>query len=327
MIDYILYDEEQHLNGVVKLEKILWTNHSFDQLKEIFKWKYPVSKGRAKGFVALSDGVVVGFRGLFIQNYKYNDEVVPVAVLGDAAVDPAYQGKGIFSNLTRIAIETCRDEGILYILGLSSNSKSSPGYLKMGWRPLIRKKFYIGFSITNLIRRTPRRTCHIRHCELELHDYSAIVHYIDEFCEVAHTAAPNDLMCIDKNQDYWAWRFKNPDWNPQFITLRENGAIQGTITFIHEKTRGITSIKVLDVTCNNKRYLPILFRGLKEMTNSLIYFILPGGVKANHKIYKRFFPFCKLSNAGNPSDYYLIKNIATDDTKVVDWDITYASID
>lgn len=326
MIDYALYDEEQHLDGVVKLEQILWKNHSVDQLKEIFKWKYPVCKGRAKGFVALSDGIVVGFRGLFIQNYRHNDKVVPVAVLGDAAVDPEFQGNGIFSKLTRMAIEICREDGILHILGLSSNSKSTPGNLKMGWEPLIRKRFRIGLSLTNLIKRTPRRTSHIHHCDLELHDYSEMNHYVDEFCEVARRAIPIDLMCIDKNQDYWDWRFRNPDWDPQFIILRYKRTIQGIITFIHEKTRGITTIKVLDVTCSDNKYLPILFRGLKEMTNSLIYFVLPGGIEANRKIYKHFFPFCKLSQTGNSSDYYLIKNIATDDAKVR-WDITYASID
>jgi GNAT superfamily N-acetyltransferase len=51
----------------------------------------------------------------------------------DTATHPDYQRRGIFSALTRFAIEELRSGGSAFIFN-TPNRNSLPGYLKMGWR-------------------------------------------------------------------------------------------------------------------------------------------------------------------------------------------------
>ena len=50
----------------------------------------------------------------------------------DTATDPEYQGRGIFSRLTRIAIDELTAQGVGFVFN-TPNEQSRPGYLKLGW--------------------------------------------------------------------------------------------------------------------------------------------------------------------------------------------------
>jgi GNAT superfamily N-acetyltransferase len=60
----------------------------------------------------------------------------------DTATHPDYQRRGIFSRLTRRAIEDLRDEGAAFIFN-TPNDQSLPGYLKMGWTRVARWPVYV----------------------------------------------------------------------------------------------------------------------------------------------------------------------------------------
>ena len=99
-----------------------------------FQWKHFENPlGRSPMWVASIDDRIVGFRTFLRWEFARTDNTVVRAVRAvDTATDPEFQGRGIFSRLTMHGISELQDEGVGIIFN-TPNSKSLPGYLKMGW--------------------------------------------------------------------------------------------------------------------------------------------------------------------------------------------------
>ncbi len=310
MIEYDIYQPAIHLEQVVELEKVLWTGKTAEKIRNIFTWKYPENSNLVNGFVALDGDLVVGFRGFFIQNYIKEGRIFPVAVLGDAAVHPNYQRRGIFSNLTKQAIDYYNTSLMEYILALSSNSKSSPGYLKLGWTPFLQKEYRIGISISNMCWGflKSKSKVNVEGFEIEIVDFvniDTIAHELDIFCQ-----SVDGKQCISLRRDYhyWTWRFANPDWNVKFAVMYKNGKINGVIAFLPEKRKGIKTIRILDVVMSDTSLFSILYKGLRKTTNAWCYFILANCGIPN-KVLQCNFPFNRRSRTNTPADFYLVKSL------------------
>jgi GNAT superfamily N-acetyltransferase len=108
-----------------------------DDYARFFAWKHEDSPfGRSPAWVAVDpeDGDrVVGFRTFSRWRFDQGGVAVPAVRAVDTATHPDHQGRGIFSLLTRHALEALRDEGVAFVFN-TPNDKSRPGYLKMGWR-------------------------------------------------------------------------------------------------------------------------------------------------------------------------------------------------
>jgi GNAT superfamily N-acetyltransferase len=105
-----------------------------DDDERFFRWKHLENPlGPSPMWVATVGGRVVGFRTFLRWQFARTDDSRLLAVRAvDTATDPDYQGRGIFSRLTLHAIDELRDEGVGIIFN-TPNTKSLPGYLKMGW--------------------------------------------------------------------------------------------------------------------------------------------------------------------------------------------------
>ena len=99
-----------------------------------FAWKHEQNPfGRSPMWVACDGDRVVGFRTFLRWEFTVQARSVPVVRAVDTATDPEYQGRGIFTRLTRTALDELRDEGVEMVFN-TPNSNSLPGYLKMGWQ-------------------------------------------------------------------------------------------------------------------------------------------------------------------------------------------------
>jgi GNAT superfamily N-acetyltransferase len=100
---------------------------------EFFRWKHLQSPfGRSYMLVAEEDGRIVGLRAFLRWRFHVGDTVVHAVRAVDTATHPDYQGRGIFSRLTRRALSDL--SGRVDLVFNTPNHKSLPGYLKMGWR-------------------------------------------------------------------------------------------------------------------------------------------------------------------------------------------------
>lgn len=102
---------------------------------EMFRWKHLDNPfGQSYMLVAEAAGRLVGLRALMRWRFVAGEETVHAARAVDTATHPDYQGMGVFSRLTRAALETVAGE--VDLIFNTPNGKSGPGYLKMGWRPV-----------------------------------------------------------------------------------------------------------------------------------------------------------------------------------------------
>jgi GNAT superfamily N-acetyltransferase len=101
-----------------------------------FSWKHQENAfGPSPAWVAQYGDQIVGFRTLMRWEFDTANGPVRAVRAVDTATHPDYQGRGIFSMLTRRAVDELRAEGVGFVFN-TPNDKSRPGYLKMGWRPV-----------------------------------------------------------------------------------------------------------------------------------------------------------------------------------------------
>ena len=81
--------------------------------------------------IAESDGRIVGLRAFMRWRFLSESRVLRAVRAVDTATHPDHQGHGIFSKLTREALEVLRADTDLVFN--TPNDKSLPGYLKLGW--------------------------------------------------------------------------------------------------------------------------------------------------------------------------------------------------
>jgi len=135
-----LYSPES-LHQVVGLMQYLW-GYDFDNNLNYFKWKYdenPYAKVPL-GMVASIDSSIVGFRGYFATKWHIPSKDREIIVLnpGDTVVHPDHRMKGLSVKMGRMAMEVYASEYSI-LLNHSTSAKSTPGYLKMGFKPLLAK--------------------------------------------------------------------------------------------------------------------------------------------------------------------------------------------
>jgi GNAT superfamily N-acetyltransferase len=107
-----------------------------DELSErYFSWKHEENAfGTSPAWVAVIGEQIVGFRTFMRWQFQGRAGGVVSAVRAvDTATHPDHQGRGIFSKLTRHAVDELRAQGVGLIFN-TPNSKSQPGYLKLGWQ-------------------------------------------------------------------------------------------------------------------------------------------------------------------------------------------------
>ena len=105
-----------------------------EQYARFFAWKHRESPfGASPSWVATADGEVVGFRTFLRWRFDHDGRTVEAVRAVDTATHPDHQGKGIFSLLTRHALDELAGMGTGFVFN-TPNERSRPGYLKMGWQ-------------------------------------------------------------------------------------------------------------------------------------------------------------------------------------------------
>lgn len=98
-----------------------------------FEWKHRENPfGPSLVWLALVDGVAVGYRTFLRWELLDGDRIVRAVRAVDTATHPDHRRGGVFSTLTAHAVEAARLDGVDLIFN-TPNEASLPGYLKLGW--------------------------------------------------------------------------------------------------------------------------------------------------------------------------------------------------
>lgn len=131
-----------------------------DQHARFFHWKHRDNPAGVSPMWVATDGEkIVGLRTFL--RWQFHDGHQPTRAVRavDTATHPDYQGRGIFTLLTRHAMGELATEGVAFVFN-TPNDRSRPGYLKMGWQevgrlPVASRPRSLG-SLARLVRaRTP----------------------------------------------------------------------------------------------------------------------------------------------------------------------------
>ena len=71
--------------------------------------------------------------------FQRGDEVFRCVRAVDTATHPDYQGRGLFTRLTKAALPELVADGVKFVFN-TPNDQSRPGYLKMGWQAVGRAR-------------------------------------------------------------------------------------------------------------------------------------------------------------------------------------------
>ena len=149
------YRDEDESEVLRLLDAALGGGPAGSRTSEFFRWKHLANPfGRSYMALAEAEGRIVGLRAFMRWEFVTAGRRLRAVRAVDTATHPDFQGKGIFSMLTRRALQDLTVEADLIFN--TPNAKSLPGYLKMGWRIVGRMPVYVR------LRRPIRFAMHVR---------------------------------------------------------------------------------------------------------------------------------------------------------------------
>lgn len=182
---------------------------------ELFRWKHIDNPfGRSIALVAEKRDQIIGLRTFMRWNLVTPDgDTLRCIRAVDTATHPDFHRRGIFSRLTEEAVEMARDDGVDMIFN-TPNSKSKPGYLKMGWREVGRIGAMIRPSLS--LMRTTR--------EDEALDPDRFLRDPRPVTASGLTDRPARGLRTPRTERYLDWRFTSHPSASYFATGDERGA-------------------------------------------------------------------------------------------------------
>ena len=127
------YRDEDEASVLELLRASLGPGPAGGRHPEFFRWKHVENPfGRSFMLVAEVEGRIVGLRAFMRWRFDNAGREIEAVRAVDTATHPDYQGLGVFSRLTREALDRLRGE--VDLVFNTPNEDSLRGYLKMGWR-------------------------------------------------------------------------------------------------------------------------------------------------------------------------------------------------
>ncbi len=150
----IVHFQPNMTEGVLQVLRYLWGNEE-ENNHHYFEWKYNLNlyADTPLGIVALYGRRIVGFRGYFAMRYRISGTENSIVILcpGDTCVYPYYRRKKLSMLMGNMAMTDYAGVYPLFF-NFSSNRLSTPGYLKMGFVPLVSKRYLNRYTLQGLIR-------------------------------------------------------------------------------------------------------------------------------------------------------------------------------
>ena len=223
-------------DGVLQVMTHLWGN-DLENNRSYFEWKYSLNPYVKKelGIVALHENKVVGFRGYFATRWKLSEPDKKVVILcpGDTCVDPEHRRKNLSMLMGKLAMEDYAQSYPVFF-NFSSNNQSTPGYLKMGFAPLVGKGYLNQYTLWGLIRYI--RSSGQKHKQADIAiptgDFGDIE--VSRYPKPAQMAglvsgqALSDGRIVpDQDENFFQWRFNNQRKKYVFYFCKKGNEVSG----------------------------------------------------------------------------------------------------
>jgi glycosyltransferase involved in cell wall biosynthesis/predicted N-acetyltransferase YhbS len=176
------------------------------RFEQLFSWKHDQNAfGPSYMWVATDGDKIVGLRAFMRWEFVRGGEVLHAVRAVDTATHPGYQGKGLFTAMTRHGLDVIKDDGIDFVFN-TPNDKSRPGYLKMGWQEVGKLPVAIRIAGPKAAVRAIRSRVAASHWPVEV---GVGAPAMDLVSELATGAPSHDLATVATNVSarFYDWRY------------------------------------------------------------------------------------------------------------------------
>lgn len=125
--------QQEDIPAIVELLKLSLGESLMQKSSLFWKWKHLENPfGKSPVLVLEEEGNLIGVRAFLLWKYQLEGQQILAGRAVDTAIHPSFQGKGLFTKLTKKLLEQVQKENVQFIFN-SPNKQSLPGYLKMAW--------------------------------------------------------------------------------------------------------------------------------------------------------------------------------------------------
>jgi GNAT superfamily N-acetyltransferase len=205
---------------------------------EYFRWKHLENVfGRSFMIVAESEGRIIGFRALMRWRFEVDGRTFEAVRPVDTVTHPDFRGRGVFSRLTRTALDLLHED--VDLVFNTPNPNSLPGYVKMGWQVVGQVPVWIRLShparfVAWKLRRgrsegagpSERPSVVAPTAAEALSDATRVTDLIDR------STVASGRFSTPKSVDYLRWRYGSaPLLGYHAVTLERRGELAGMCFF------------------------------------------------------------------------------------------------
>lgn len=105
--------------------------------EDYWKWKHEDNPfGKSIMLLAEKDNAIIGVRAVMKWTVMTSDGPIQIGKPVDTVTHTAFQRQGVFSTLTNEACAIARIDQLHWLIN-TPNRNSMPGYIKLGWNPLV----------------------------------------------------------------------------------------------------------------------------------------------------------------------------------------------
>lgn len=261
--------------------------------REYWHWKHRQNPfGESPILVAESDNQLVGIRVFLRWTWMFKGERVAAVRAVDTATHPDWQGRGIFTKLTLRLAQEIKDQGTSLIFN-TPNSKSRPGYIKMGWHNAGRVSLW-GYAKRPWASLTPRKGS-VGSLES---GGSPVEGLVDSY---QWKAKPVDgRLATLKTEDYLRWRYcANPAFEYRAAWVEDGESAVGLIWRVRQRGR-LVELRICELLVGPDRSSKraarrILLQLMREtQADYLVAMAAPGTPEMNVLARSGFLPIPKL---------------------------------
>lgn len=272
--------------------------------REWFAWKYVDTPyvDRVPILVAERDGELVGARPFFALPMAVGGRRLTALQPADTMVRSDHRGQGIFSGMTRRAIDHYgpREPGFFFNF---PNEQSLPGYRKLGWETVGEEaRFYrVEDSERVLAARDDARRARVagKLCGPLVSAYNRLreetasiprrvpvrTHTnppVDELASIYRRSVPDAIHAV-RDETFLDWRLENPHW--EYTTYVTDGPEEPVATIVGDSVglaTGVSVTRIADVLPvagdrRDEQLLALLERVLRVRSDSDV-FVAPAAV-------------------------------------------------
>jgi GNAT superfamily N-acetyltransferase len=251
--------------AIISLMKASLGESLMQKTEAYWRWKHIINPfGISPVLLAEEDGNVVGLRAFMRWRWETQSQVVEAVRAVDTATHPAHQGKGIFSKLTKNALAQCETEGYHLVFN-TPNSKSMPGYLKMGWENSGKAPLSFRINPVQILRTFLSSDTNLNNDDMSA-SYFANHESINSLLEKDRYLTGKVFTTPYKAASL-SWRYVDvPVVKYYAAGIEKGGRLEGVFFYRLKKTRFGTEMRITDVFIADPEFI----KPLKSIVNCKI---------------------------------------------------------